>query len=66
MFGYRLSTDGHIRGQGCRRGLTSGDEQVQQLAASRIRHRFPQVVVIRCVLHRDECPEAKSSRKRSP
>ena len=46
MFGDRLSTDGHIRGEVCRRRRTAGNEEVEQFAASRIRHRFPEVVVI--------------------
>jgi len=46
MFGYRLSTDRHLRCEGCRRGLTAGNEEVEQFAASRVRHRLPEVVVI--------------------
>ena len=28
MFGDRLSTDGHLRGEGCRRGVTLGHEEI--------------------------------------
>ena len=41
VFGYRLSTDGHVGGEGCRSGLTAGNEEVEQFAAGRIGHRFP-------------------------
>ena len=67
MLGDRLPTDGHVRGEGRRRGLTAGNEEVEQLAARRIRHRLPEIVVIRWAVHGDEAgPVAKRSRKRSP
>jgi len=67
MFGDRLSTDGHIRGEGCRGGVAAGNEKIEQLAPRRIRHRFPEVVVVGSIGHGDDaCPEAKRSRKRSP
>jgi hypothetical protein len=54
MFGYRLATDRHVRGERRRRGLTAGNEEIEQFAASRIGHRFPEIVVLVLVAHRDD------------
>ena len=53
MLGYRLPADRHFQGEGCRRGVTMSNEQVEQLAARRIRDRRPELVIIRRLVYGD-------------